>query len=260
MARDAPLSGGNNEGGFLYNGISAPPPGSVLPAYTFGAMLAGKAGQSKKLSYNLWLYDPNNAQGGDFWKDLFSDGVVINGTLTYETGFGGQPGFYGVNLVHSTADGVNFHSLLLPPGSEGFAATTKGISYTTLSFTQFLSHNPDKPSEGWGVFGQVGIGDGNPNFLDNSYIFGIGGNSILAGRSSDRWGVAYARYNWSNDLNEGLDALIGTRLNDEYVVEAYYEAKITDHLRLGANVMRVNPGLPDKKDYTQLGIRTSINF
>ena len=257
MARAAPLVGGNGEGGFLYNGISAPPPGSVLPAYTFGAMLAGSI---DNWIYNFWVYDPNNAQGSSFWKNLFDDGVVMNGTLEYRTDFGGLPGFYGVNFIYSTAEGTDLDSLLLPPGSDGFARQTSGLTYTTLKFTQYLSFDPERPSEGWGIFGFLGIGDGNPGILDNSFMLGIGGTSPIDGRNKDRWGVAWARYNWSDDLIAALDELVDAELRDEWVVEAYYEAEIIEGIRLGMNLERVRPGAADADDYTQIGMRISASF
>jgi porin len=257
LAREAPLVGGNNKGGFLYNGISAPPPGAVLPAYTFGAMLAGK---TNNWSYNFWTYDPNNAQGSEFWNHLFSDGVVFNGSVEYSTKFFGLPGSYGVNLVYSTADSVDFDTLLLPPDAEGFARDKSGISFATLKFTQYLVSNPDNPEEGWGVFGFIGLGDGNPNFLDDSYMLGIGGTSPINGRSDDRWGVAWSRYNWSDALDRALQLQLGIQLRDEETIEAYYEAELTDYLRLGVNAMRIRPGTPNVDDYTQVGTRISVTF
>ncbi|HXJ58968.1 MAG TPA: carbohydrate porin [Verrucomicrobiae bacterium] len=43
----------------------------------------------------------------------------------------------------------------------------------------------------WGVFGNFGISDGEPNPIEWSAILGIGGSSPIPGRKQDTFGLAY---------------------------------------------------------------------
>lgn len=254
LARNTPLAGGKGRGGFQYTGIAAPP-SFVFPPYVFGGQISHSTGP---MSYSLFVYDPNNAQGEDFWGNMFEDGVVFNGSATYRTEIAGRTGFYGINLIHSTAEGTDYDSLLLPPDADDFARQTKGITFAALKFQQFLVRNPNNPDQGWGVFGQISFGDGNPHQLDSAYILGLAGTSPIAGRENDRWGVAWARYNWSDAFVAALEA--GGGLNDEWAVEAFYEAEITDTLRIGGNIMHIRPGLPGFEDVAQVGLRLRASF
>ncbi|ANT63154.1 hypothetical protein AYJ57_21975 (plasmid) [Salipiger sp. CCB-MM3] len=255
LAEQTPLIGGQGQGGFQYTGLAAPG-NFVLPPYVFGGMLAVK---TDPMIFSFFVYDPNNAQGEDFWDNLFDDGAVYNGTVTFATALNGQPGFYNLNLVHSTKKGTDYESLLLSPDDDSFAGSKQGVSYAGISFQQYLWSNPQNPMQGWGVFGQVGFGDGNPNPLDALYLVGVGGNAPFAGRESDRWGLAWSRYDWSDKLGEALDAY-GVNLQDEWAVEAFYEAALNENWRLGGNIMRVQPSFESFDDYTQIGFRLRATF
>ena len=47
---------------------------------------------------------------------------------------------------------------------------------------------------------------------------------------------------------------------DEWGAEAFYEAKITDIFRIGANVVYVRPGVPSDEDVLQFGLRFRATF
>lgn len=256
LARGTPIAGGKGTGGFQYTGIAAPP-SFVFPPYVLGASLAHSAGP---FNYSLMIYDPNNAQGHGFWRNLFSDGVTFNGTVTYKTKIAGLNGNYTVNLIHSTAEGTDYTSLATDPGIDAFSRTTRGITFAAIKFQQFLFQDVADPKRGWGVFGQIGFGDGNPNQLDNSFVFGVAGTGPTATRANDRWGIAWSRYNWSDALRTALIAGGGAGLEDEWAVEAFYEAEITDALRLGGNIIHVAPGTPGFGGYTQVGLRARLTF
>ena len=49
----------------------------------------------------------------------------------------------------------------------------QGYYYGSYAFQQFLWQDPDKPSRGWGLFGQFEASDGNPNPVGASVILGV---------------------------------------------------------------------------------------
>ena len=86
---------------------------------------------------------------------------------------------------------------------------------------------------------------------------GVGGSTPT--RPDDRWGVAWCDYLFSRQLANGLGAL-GGGLNDERVLEAYYDAAIIDHVRLGPDVQVVWPGTLGKSTALFAGVRGRLVF
>ena len=52
----------------------------------------------------------------------------------------------------------------------------------------------------------------------------------------------------------------GGKLRDEWAIEAFYEAAITDNFRVGANAIYVRPGIPTGEDVVQFGMRVRATF
>lgn len=254
-ADGTPLVGSGGRGGFNQITFVAPP-SFVAPPYILGGQFALT---TDPVNYSLLIYDARNAQDSDVFTDPFSEGVVINASATLKTRFGGLPGFYTANYVHSTADGLDFDSLLFEPDTDGFASNIRGYDYVAFKVQQYLHVHPEIPGNGWGIFGQVAFGDDNPHPLGMAYMVGLGGNSPLPGREQDRWGVAFSKYDWSERLVAGL-AAIGTDIEDETVIEAFYEAAITDNFRVGANVQYIDPGVVGFDDAVLVGTRARFVY
>ncbi len=254
LAEKAPLLGGNGRGGFLNTAIAAPV-SFVFPPTVLGGQLSIA---TSPVSLSLFVYDARNAQNTEIWDNPFAEGIVFNGTATYKTLIHDLPGFYSLNINYSTDEGTDYDSLLLPPDSGDFNSKINGLTYIVLKAQQYLSYDKET-GKGWGVFGQVGFGDGNPHPLDNQILVGVGGDSPLDGRHNDRWGLAYGRYFWSDALSAAVSQL-GGAIRDEWSVEAFYEAEVTENVRVGGNIMRVRPGSVDVDDFTQVGFRIRALF
>jgi len=253
-ANNTPLVGGADGGGFNYLGFVAPP-SFVAPPYALGGQIALT---TQPINYSLLVYDSRSAQGHEFWEHPFQ-GLVYNASATFKTKFANLPGFYTINYVHSTAEGIDFKSLLFEPGTAGFASTIRGYDYAAFKFQQYLYTDHTNPGNGWGIFGQVAVGDNNPHPYGFAYNIGIGGNSPFADREQDRWGVAFSKQHWSNEFVDGL-AAIGTFIEDETAIEAFYEAAITENLRVGVNVQYINPGVVGFDDAVLVGTRARFVF
>jgi len=112
---------------------------------------------------------------------------------------------------------------------------------------------------GWGFFAEASISDGNPNPIEWHFLGGLGGNSPIPGRQSDRWGVAYFYYGLSNDLIDGL-GLAGLELADEQGVEAFYNYFITPWLRLSGDIQWIDTGRNDLDDAVFTAVRLQTRF
>jgi porin len=258
-AARTPLLGGGGTNTFTHVGLAAPISG-VTPPYLLGAM--GTLKLSDVIA-TLMVYDPRNAQDANIISEPFQDGVTTSLSLTFPVTLVGHPGFQGIRGVYSTQRGLDLNDipqLALPPQSETVLGQKSRYWYAAYSFQQYLFQDSSNPAKGWGVFGQFAISDGNPNTVGSSVFVGVGGDSPVAGRLDDRWGVGYFRYNRSSKLLDGLQSLGISNLRDEQGVEAYYNVAVYDELRVTATVDYISPGNSDKNDSLFLGIRAQLKF
>jgi porin len=139
------------------------------------------------------------------------------------------------------------------------ALTKDGYWYFSASVQQYLYQDPSNPAVGWGFFAEAGISDGNPNPIEWHFLGGLGGNSPIPGRQSDRWGVAYFYYGLSDDLIEGL-GVAGLQLADEQGIEAFYNYFITPWLRLSGDIQWIDTGRDDRDDAVLTAVRLQTRF
>jgi porin len=256
LAARTPISGGGGIDTFGNVAIAAPISG-VTPPYLIGAIVTLK---TQPAVFTLMVYDPRNAQSEDVISKPFRDGTTTSLAMTVPTQLGGLPGFYGVRGVYSNREGVDLNSLpglALPPETRG-TLQKRGYYYASISAQQFLYANPDKAGQGWGLFMDIGVSDGNPNVFKGHLIAGVGGTGVFS-RDLDRWGIGYFYYALSTNLKDGL-AQLGIRRRDEQGMEAYYNLALTPWLRVTANLQWINPTIPDRKDAVFAGLRTQVKF
>lgn len=256
IAAQTPLVGGGGLETFMNMSIAAPIDG-VTPPYVFGAVGTWKTAPA---IYTLMVYDPRSAQDWDVISDPFTDGVSYSLMTTIPTKLAGRTTFISLRGVYSTASGLDFDNvpnLLLPSQSVGILRKN-GYRYASLSFQHYLAEDPSRPGQGWGLFGDFGVSDGNPNPIGWHAILGVGGTGT-ARDPDDRWGMAYFRYGISDDLVTGL-AAYGIGLQDEYGIEAFYNAALTPWLRLSADAQWVRPARVGSDDAVVLGLRLQTRF
>ncbi|MGB7976533.1 MAG: carbohydrate porin [Roseiarcus sp.] len=255
VAARTPLMGGGGETTFWNIGLAAPVSG-VTPPYIIGGIATVTIAPAK---FTLMVYDPRNAQDLDVIEHPFAQGTTTSLSATVPLTLFGLAGYHTLRGVYSTAEGFNFDDapqLLLPQGSTA-KLTKQGYYFGSYSLQQFLWQDPDNPGKGWGFFGQISASDANPNPIGNTIIVGVGGST--PGRPDDGWGVAWCDYLWSRQLGSGL-ATLGGALNDERVLEAYYDAVVARHVGLGPDVQVIWPGMPGQSTALFLGMRGRVVF
>jgi porin len=256
IASKTPIAGGGGLETFMNVAIAAPISG-VTPPYLLGAIGTVK---TEPAIYTLMIYDPRNAQDSDVVSDPFSKGTTVSLSTTFPTKVAGRTTFFGVRGVYSSATGIDLDSLpnLALPGEAAEVLQLSGYHYLGLSFQHYLSEDAAVPGNGWGVFGDFGLSDGNPNPVGWHAILGVGGTGTQ--RSPlDRWGVAWFTYGLSDDLKDGL-AVLGIDRRDETGIEAYYSAALTPWLRLTADAQWVRPTTVGKDDAVFLALRLQMLF
>lgn len=256
LAGMKPFSGGSGINSFWNLTFAAPPSGAV-PPYLFGALLSVR---TEPATFGLWVYDPVSVVNKSGFEEPFADGVSVRGSVDFPVTIGGLSGRQGFSALYSTQDGTDLSDtgdILLPPFPPGDASVKDDRYHFSYSFDQALYRVSENSKEGFGIFGQLGISDGNPNKLYWSALVGIGGAGLLIpGRSEDNWGVAYYYNTPSRDLKEALPLL---KISDEQGVEAFYNFEVTPWHTVGADVQVINPSLGQDTDIF-LGLRSVTRF
>jgi len=253
FARATPLRGGGGVDTF-WNVNLATPISGLTPPTVNGAQLRIN---TQPMSYSLTVFDPLDATNRPLFNDLFEAGVSVMGTATLKTTVAGETGYYGIKGTYSTKEGPDL-SELIPSVINGVTITKSGSYYVGFSMQQYLVHDPNNSGKGWGVFGEITKADGNPNTLEWSTYFGVGGSSLLPSRPDDRFGVGYFRYGVSNDLKNDLAPIFD--LTDESGIEFFYNVAVTPWLRVTADLQFIRPATGSDPSSIYAGLGTYVRF
>ena len=119
-----------------------------------------------------------------------------------------------------------------------------------------------------GVFGRLGVSDGNPNFMQFFGSFGVGGKGMFASRPYDKFGLGFY---YININNPSLQGPLQTRnfLRNEYGFEAFYDVAITPWLSLTPDLQIIRGAQKETVNIAQknsigtstvLGLRLEAKF
>jgi Carbohydrate-selective porin, OprB family len=73
--------------------------------------------------------------------------------------------------------------------------------HLSYAFEQSLWRDTVDPQKAWGLFGQAGVSDANPNPIVWSVMGSIGGTSPIPGRERDKFGLSLFYVGYSSPLN-----------------------------------------------------------
>jgi porin len=187
--------------------------------------------------------------------------VTFSLSATVPLAIGGLPGFHTLRAAYTTQQGFDLEDvplLLLPPESASELRSKQRYYFASYTINQFCWSDPGNPARGWGLSAQVALSDDNPNPIAGGFL-GLGGSTPFASRLDDRWGVGWFKYVFSPALKASA-TIAGAGLNDESGLDAYYDAKIADHIRFGPDAQLIWPGTSGKSTALFLGVRGSIVF
>jgi porin len=123
-------------------------------------------------------------------------------------------------------------------------ANTEGSTWFVFyKFDQYFWQPAGDPKRGIGMFFQFGASDGDANPVKYSYAVGFGGNGVIPGRKDDNFGVGWARTQFSDNFVPLLRQRFNLGLDKEDAVEMYYNAAITQWLRMSLDLQVINSGL-----------------
>ena len=221
----------------------------TVPYSTYGAGFLLLDGMEPRFTF--MAIDPvDRALDGP--ANLFDQGVTLAAELREATNFGGRPGHQAFGATWSSRDVPDLSRLLVPPGTPVLTASDSWSFY--WNFDQYLVVDPCDPSRGWGIFGRAGVADDDTNPLAWFLSFGVGGNSQIAGREMDTFGIGWYYAPISDEL-PGI-------LLDDYGqgVELYYNYAVTPWCHVTPDLQVIDPARRGVDNAVVFGVRVKIDL
>ena len=229
----------------------------TVPYSTLGAGFVFLDGAEPIFTFTV--LNPRDTAKTAGFNELFNDGVTLTAELRRPTKFFGKPGHQLIAGTWSSRDYVALDQdprIILPSVP---IARANGSWSVYGNFDQYLFTDRCEPEKGWGIFGRAGIADPRSNPIAWFLSFGIGGDSPIAGRSQDGFGVGWYYAALSNDLAPFINAALGG-LGDGQGIELFYRAQMTPWFHVTPDVQILWPGR-DNVDTTYIvGLRSNISF
>ena len=122
------------------------------------------------------------------------------------------------------------------------------------NFDQNVYEAGDGSGQAIGVFGRVGVSDGNPNPVEWFGSFGVGGQGLFRGREKDTFGLGY--YFLSAD--ERAQPFFG--ISDTSAYELFYNFEVTPWLHITPDLQLIDSALPGLDNTWVAGIRGHLQF
>ncbi len=256
-----PLTGANQNTGFMNTSFIFPPVvARTAPYSTYGAGFAVLHNFEPVLS--VGILDTNNVPTTVGIKDsLFANGATILGQLNLPTTFFNLPGHQGLIGTYSTGAYTNLQPIPYfdPVTGLGIKTTTQSSSWSfNYNFDQALWVSPTNPKKVYGLFGNIGVSDGNPNPIRGFYSVGLSGTSPFERRTQDTFGVGYYYLDVTNTLKDLAPRLLP--LKNEQGVELYYNYAVTPWFHVTPDIQVLDPFRQRVDNAFVAGVRAKIDF
>jgi porin len=259
-----PFTGGaRGVDGFWNTGLLLPPVlARTVPYSTYGAGFAVL--KDLEPVFTATVFDTHNTPTVSGFDTFFTNGATVFAQATLPVEILGRRGHQSVGGTYSSARYAALDNSLpflitqrlqgdLPP-----LPTETGSWALFYMFDQAVWADPADPKRSWGVFGNLGLSDGNPNPIRWSANIGVGGSSPFVCRKADTFGVGYFYLGASESLKNFAPRLVPLR--DEHGVELFYNAAVTPWFHVTPDVQVITPVRDRAETSVNVGIRGKIDF
>lgn len=216
-----------------------------------------------KPAATILVLDTNNTPTTSGFETFFDNGATILAMSGLPSKFFGMPGVHILTGTYSSGRYTNTDTTAftilgrilagLPP-----TETTSGSWSLVYQFQQTLWIDGCNPARTWGLFGNAGIADTNPNQFPWSVCVGVAGSSPLACRKFDTFGLAYYYMGLSDHVKNFAPRLIP--LSDEHAVELFYDIGVTPWCHFTPDLQVTHGALERNDTAVVLGLRVKIDF
>ena len=188
----------------------------------------------KEAIVTLFVMSANGNPTTSGFGDLNGNAIVVAGEGRVRTDFFGLTGHQLFGTTFSNKKFTSIDQRLDRDVIENSVVRAeKGSWNIYYNFDQYLYEPKKGVDRGVGLFGRLGVSDGNPNFMKFFGSFGVGGKGMFESRPHDQFGWGFYYINIDNPrLSIDIPRLPGLSRNveflrDEYGFEAYYNFAIT---------------------------------
>lgn len=195
--------------------------------------------------------------------EISADKLTFSGEARVRTDFLGKTGHQLVGYSYSNKEFTSLDQRLGEFLVNREFAKVNGSWAFFYNFDQYL-YEPEKGSgKGFGIFGRLGVSDGDANPIHNFYSLGVGGKGLMSNRPIDQFGIGWYAIAVANLAFTGP---LQTRdlFQNEQGVEAYYSIALTPWSLLTPNIQFIHPAQEkapngeEVKDSTVLGLRLRL--
>jgi porin len=218
----------------------------TVPYSTLGSgLLVLPTKDPKQAIVSFFVMSSTGKASTSGFDDLNDDNLTFAGEGRVRTDFFGLTGHQLLGAAYSNRKFTSIDQSARFIFENGALEGKKGSWNVSYNFDQYF-YEPKKGSgAGLGVFGRLGVSDGNPNFMHYFYSLGIGGKGMIPGRGRDRFGLAFYFIDVNNPDLQGV--FRGTKLlRDEYGFEAFYNVAVSPWLQLTPDIQVVRGSQKDK--------------
>lgn len=216
-------------------------------------------GEDPQETFSVTVLNPTDTARTSGFDELFAEGVAIGAEYRFPTNLFNKPGhqLYGGTWNSREFVALNQDPRIILPQVP--IATSNGSWTVYYNFDQYLHTDPCDPTKGWGVFGRAGIGDDSNNLVAWFLSAGIGGNSPLAGRQADTFGVGWYYSKTSDEIAPFISFLVGG-IGDGQGVELFYNYQVTPWFHLTPDMQVLIPGRQQLDTALLVGLRGVITL
>jgi porin len=146
-----------------------------------GTAAATGAATTDAATCGSWIHDPVSSVNKACLDHAFANGVTIRRSVSLPVSLFGRSGHQGLAASYSNKTGAgleSFDDMINPPVPTG--SRTDDRYCFAYSFDQFLYQSKENPKEGVGLFGPLGISEGNLNPLKWQAVGGVGGTASIS--------------------------------------------------------------------------------
>jgi porin len=214
----------------------------------------------KQAIVSLSVMSTNGLPTTSGFEDLNGNAVTVAGEGRMRTDFFGLTGHQLFGTSFSNKKFTSIDQRLRSIIETNSLTPEKGSWNIYYNFDQYLYEPKKGADRGIGVFGRLGVSDGNPNFMKFFGSFGVGGKGMFESRPFDKFGLGYYYINIDNPSLQGPLRTIEF-LRNEYGFEAFYNVALTPWALLTPDIQVVRGAQKDTVTITQgpLGVLPRID-